>query len=70
MAGDVDTDMVGEVAHLDSADAHHVGDPGFQLFSLQGITGFFIMFGLVGLALSRGGGQIVWTASAGSLPAG
>lgn len=64
-AGNVDTDMVSEVAHLDSADAHHVGDPGFQLFSLQGITGFFIMFGLVGLALSRAGGQIVWTALGG-----
>ena len=64
-AGNVDTDMVSEVAHLDSADAHHIGDPGFQLFSLQGITGFFIMFGLVGLALSRAGGQIVWTAVGG-----
>ena len=63
--GNVDTDMVSEVAHMDSTDAHHIGDPGFQLFSLQGITGFFIMFGLVGLALSRGGGQIVWTAVGG-----
>lgn len=34
---------------------HHVGDSdgSFKLVSVQGLVGFFLMFGLVGLALSR-----------------
>jgi membrane protein implicated in regulation of membrane protease activity len=40
---------------VDSADASisDAADAGFRIISLQGITGFFMMFGLVGLALSR-----------------
>ncbi len=41
---DVDADVGGEAAAGDS-------DVGFHLLSLQGITGFLLMFGLVGLAL-------------------
>lgn len=37
---------------LDSAADHHSsGDASFKLLSLQGLTAFFMMFGLVGLAL-------------------
>ncbi len=48
-------------------DAHpaHAAESGFRLFSLQGITGFFMMFGLVGLALARGGVNDLLTAIAG-----
>ncbi len=41
--GDIDASDIG---HLDSATSFHI-------FSLHGITGFFMMFGLVGLAMSR-----------------
>ena len=30
-------------------------DAGFQLLSIQGLSGFFVMFGLVGLALTQAG---------------
>ena len=33
-----------------SSDHHTDGDAGFKLLSLQGLTAFFLMFGLVGLA--------------------
>jgi membrane protein implicated in regulation of membrane protease activity len=33
-----------------SSDHHTDGDAGFKLLSLQGLTAFFMMFGLVGLA--------------------
>ena len=38
---------------FDHADAHDSADTSFKLFSLHGLTGFFMMFGLVGLGLSR-----------------
>jgi membrane protein implicated in regulation of membrane protease activity len=54
LAGGVDTSA------MDAAHAGHVGmgpghdsDIGFKLLSLQGITAFLLMFGLVGLAMSR-----------------
>jgi membrane protein implicated in regulation of membrane protease activity len=37
----------------DISDAHADADASFKLFSLHGLTGFFMMFGLVGLGLSR-----------------
>ncbi len=48
--GDVDAD----VAMDGDLDISHGGDSdiSFKLLSLQGITGFFMMFGLTGLALS------------------
>ncbi len=69
-AGDFDGDTGDMDSGLDHSDAAHHGDPGFKLFSLQGITGFFIMFGLVGLALSRAGGVVFWTALGGLLAGG
>jgi membrane protein implicated in regulation of membrane protease activity len=39
--------------HFDYSDSHGDADTSFKLFSLHGLTGFFMMFGLVGLGLSR-----------------
>jgi len=45
--GGIDADVdVSDVGHLDGAASFHI-------FSLHGITGFFMMFGLVGLAMSK-----------------
>lgn len=38
-----------------------LGDGSFNLLSLQGLTSFFMMFGLVGLALLRAGLAVAWT---------
>jgi membrane protein implicated in regulation of membrane protease activity len=49
LVGDADTDFSagpGDVHHTDS-------DAGFKLLSVQGLTSFLMMFGLVGLALYR-----------------
>ncbi len=48
MGGDTDIDsgIDIDVAHVDS-------DVGFHFFSLHGLSSFFVMFGLVGLALYR-----------------
>lgn len=44
----------GAVAH--TGDGHADADAGFRLLSLQGLSAFFMMFGLVGLALVRESG--------------
>ena len=55
--GDVDVGMDVDVdADMDVGDGDvSIADSGasFRLLTLQGLTGFFMMFGLVGLALSR-----------------
>jgi membrane protein implicated in regulation of membrane protease activity len=38
---------------FDVSETHADADSSFRLFSLHGLTGFFMMFGLVGLGLSR-----------------
>ncbi len=58
--GDLDTDFDGDVsADADGAAAHHhpSSDAAFKLLSFQGLTAFFMMFGLVGLAMNRGSEQ-------------
>lgn len=45
-------------------------DTSFRALSVQGITAFFMMFGLVGLALSRQNGTGVMTSALGGLVAG
>jgi hypothetical protein len=40
----------------DADSAHADSDVGFKLLSYQGLTAFFMMFGLVGLAMNRGSG--------------
>jgi hypothetical protein len=54
--GEVDTDMVGDFDG--DVDADFDGDVvdsdiGFKLLSMQGLTAFFMIFGLVGLALLK-----------------
>ncbi|HBA85643.1 MAG TPA: hypothetical protein DCZ95_16295 [Verrucomicrobia bacterium] len=44
--GDVETDLHGGEVHGDA-------DASFKILSLQGLTAFFMMFGLVALALSK-----------------
>ncbi len=54
---DADMDIDGDVGHVEidgHADVHHGGgdsDASFKLLTLQGITAFLMMFGLVGLAM-------------------
>ncbi len=40
----------------DAGDVHEDADASFKVLSLQGLTAFFMMFGLASLALSRQGG--------------
>jgi membrane protein implicated in regulation of membrane protease activity len=50
VASDVDGDM--DIDH-----DHPSSDASFKLLSYQGLTAFFMMFGLVGLAMNRGSEQ-------------
>lgn len=50
--GHVDT---GDVGHADHQGDFHDSDLSFKVLSLQGITAFFMMFGLVGWAFERQG---------------
>ena len=55
--GDIDTDFdAGVDADIDTGvdvDTHSSSDVSFKLLSMQGLTAFFMMFGLVGLALFK-----------------
>ncbi|MFC1735660.1 NfeD family protein [Candidatus Hydrogenedentota bacterium] len=64
--GDTDVDVDGVDADLDIGDS----DISFNLFTLQGLTGFFLMFGLVGLALARSSGVAEVVAIGGGVIAG
>lgn len=62
--GDVEIDVGNaDVIHADA-------DASFKLLSLQGLTAFFVMFGLVGFALARGSGTSEAVAFAGAFAAG
>lgn len=50
---DVGGDFDGDVDAADAIDAHADSDVSFKMLSLQTITAFFMMFGLVGLALRK-----------------
>ena len=43
--------------HVDADGSHADADAGFRVLSLQGLSAFFMMFGLVGLALVRESGM-------------
>jgi membrane protein implicated in regulation of membrane protease activity len=52
----METDLlIGQDAHIDthSTETHPDSDFSFRLLSMQGLTAFFMMFGLVGLALVK-----------------
>ena len=52
-------------------DGHHAdSDIGFKILSLHGLTSFFMMFGLVGLALYRQSRMGVFISMAGAVVAG
>lgn len=54
--GDDGSDLSGHIGDLGGHGGdvgHHDADSSFKLLSLHGLTAFFMMFGLVGLALSR-----------------
>ena len=65
LAGDVDADgpAMGGEGLGDS-------DVSFHFLSLHGLTAFFLMFGVTGLALIRNGMAMPWLAVAGSIAAG
>jgi membrane protein implicated in regulation of membrane protease activity len=50
--------------------AGHLGEANFQLFSMHGITGFFLIFGLIGLSLSKAGIHDLLTALGGLIAGG
>lgn len=50
LAGGVDADLDVDF-DVDDGGGHHSADASFKVLSIQGLTAFFAMFGLVGLAL-------------------
>lgn len=64
---DLDSTIEGD---LGDHSAGHLGEANFQLFSLQGITGFFLIFGLIGLSLSKAGVHELLTALGGLIAGG
>lgn len=64
MGGSVSDDAIDSAIDTgDPADA----DISFKLMSVQGLTSFFMMFGLVGLALLKAGLPVFWTVLGGIL---
>jgi membrane protein implicated in regulation of membrane protease activity len=64
IAHDIHTDIGhADIGHADTdaTDHAHDTDASFQYISLQGLTAFFLMFGLVGLATVRGGLNVILT---------
>lgn len=57
----LDADHADHVDHADQADGHADSDISFRLLSLQGLTAFFMMFGLVGLALLKANMHVIST---------
>lgn len=59
--------------HVDISVSHDVGggdsDASFKILSLQGVTAFLLMFGLVGWVMLRGGLGMIWSI-AGAIAAG
>lgn len=64
VGGDISDDAVDSA--LDAA-GEADADFSFKLLSVQGLTSFFMMFGLVGLALLRAGLDVIWTVLGGML---
>ncbi len=58
VSSDIDTDFEGDHAEADTS---------FKLLSMQGLTAFFMMFGLVGLALLRANLHVLLTIFGGTV---
>jgi len=57
-----------DAGHMDiSGDHHQDSDGSFKLISMQGLTSFFMMFGLVGLALLKADVHVVFTVFGGAV---
>ena len=67
--GDTDT-HVGVDSNIDIDSSHADSDIGFRLLSLHGLSAFFMMFGLVGLALYRQSQMGTFIAIIGAVAAG
>lgn len=59
----------GDISEVDAGNGDHASDEGFRFLSIQGMSSFFLMFGLVGLTVLRNGGA-VWMAFAGAFGSG
>ncbi len=63
--------IAGIDGHDGTFDAHHTSsEQGFQILTIQGISSFFTMFGLVGYTLYHGTGAGIVLALAGGVAAG
>lgn len=70
VGGEVDGDVDADI-DLDEAGPEHAdSDIGFKILSLQSLSSFLLMFGLVGLAMSRQSGYSAFPAVAGGSLAG
>lgn len=68
-----DTDLDGgvDMGHVDTGHLDHAdSDLSFKILSLQGLTAFFMMFGLTGLTIARGFGLGALIASVGATAVG
>ena len=65
IGGDTGEDVADSA--LDAAGEHLDADISFKLLSVQGLTSFFMMFGLVGLALLRAGVAVLLTVLGGMI---
>ena len=68
VGGDHDVDADIDVGHADVT--HADSDVSFKLLTMQGLTAFFMMFGLVGFVLLRENRASMGLAIAGALAAG
>ncbi len=68
----IETDLSGDMdIELDEIDIHHVdSDVGFKLLSLQSLSAFLLMFGLVGFALYNENREGILISLAGAVGAG
>jgi hypothetical protein len=58
---------IGGDIHTDATGDHDAADTSFKLLSVQGLTSFFMMFGLVGLALLKSNFHVALTVVGGML---
>lgn len=68
IGGNISDDALDTALDTGDASGHHAdADVSFKLLSLQGLTSFFMMFGLVGLALLKAGLHTLLTVVGGIL---
>jgi membrane protein implicated in regulation of membrane protease activity len=69
-AGQGDVDVGGHDIGHDGGSSHTDSDSGFKALSIHSLSSFFMMFGLVGLALYRESGTGLFLSLAGAVAAG